>query len=426
MSDRNAEGNACQEYVDLSRRGFLDRALPFAAVVAATQLLPKIALGRRRGANRDVLVTIFLRGGMDGLTTCVPYAEADLYAARPTLAVPPPGNPGGAVDLDGFFGLHPSAAPLMTPYQAGHLAIVHATGSTDPTRSHFDAFKFMEFGIPEQPSSTIQTGWLARHLLAVSPTGSGLLRGVALSSPPIMPKTLNGAPATLPIENLDLFTFPGDPSTAPNRRQALTQSYAATREPLKSAVTATFGTIDLLDQIDFANYQPANGAVYPDTLLGNQLKSAAALIKADVGVEAVMAEIGGWDLHAQLLPYMPPLLDDLTRTLEAFYLDNLAGIDKIVVVVMSEFGRRLAENASAGLDHGHGNCMLVMGGHIAGGQVMTNWPGLAAPNLDAGLDLAITIDYRDILGEILNKRMEDNDLGSVFPNFTPTFRGIVV
>jgi uncharacterized protein (DUF1501 family) len=241
-----------------------------------------------------------------------------------------------------------------------------------------------------------------------------------------MPKTLNGAPATLPIEDLDLFTFPGQPSTAPARRQVLSDSYLATREPLKAAATSTFGTIDLLDQIDFSNYVPANGAVYPDTLLGRQLKSAAALIKAGVGVETVMAEIGGWDLHAQLLPNMPILLDDLTRTLEAFYLDNLAGLDKLVVVVMSEFGRRVAENASAGLDHGHGNCMLVMGGHIAGGQVLTSWPGLAPGNLDSGLDLAITIDYRDILAEILNKRLEDNDLSDVFPNFTPTFRGIVV
>jgi uncharacterized protein (DUF1501 family) len=426
MSDRNAQDVACREYESLSRRGFFDRALPFAAALAATQLLPKVAFGRRRGSNRDVLVTIFLRGGMDGLTTCVPYGDPDLYTARPLLAIPPPGNPGGAIDLDGFFGLHPSAAPLLTPYQAGRLAIVHASGSTDPTRSHFEAFKFMEYGIPEQPTSSIQTGWLARHLDAVSPSGPGFFRGVALTSPPVMPKTLNGAPATLPIEDLDQFTFPGSGSTAPARRQVLTDSYAATREPLKSAAQSTFATLDLLDQIDFAGYTPANGAVYPDTLLGRQLKSAAALIKADVGVETVMAEIGGWDLHAQLLPNMPILLDDLTRTLEAFYLDNLGGLDKLVVVAMSEFGRRVAENASAGLDHGHGNCMLVMGGHIAGGQVLTTWPGLAPGNLDSGLDLAITIDYRDILGEILSLRLEDASLSDVFPNYTPTFRGIVV
>jgi uncharacterized protein (DUF1501 family) len=422
VSDRNDQDVACPEYASLSRRGFFDRALPFAAALAAAQFLPRIAFARGGSSNRDVLVVIFLRGGMDGLTTCVPYADPDLYVARPTLAIPPPGNPGGALDLDGFFGLHPAAAPLLTPYQDGRLAIVHAAGSIDPTRSHFEAFKFMEYGIPGQPSSTIQTGWLARHLEAVSPLGSGYLRGVAITTPPVMPKTLNGAPASLPIEDLDLFTFPGHPSS----RQILTDSYAATREPLRAAATSTFGTIDLLDQIDFSNYVPANGAVYPDTMLGRQLKSAAALIKAGAGVETVMAEIGGWDLHAQLLPNMPILLDDLTRTLEAFYLDNLAGLDKLVVVVMSEFGRRVAENASAGLDHGHGNCMLVMGGHIAGGQVLTNWPGLAPGNLDSGLDLAITIDYRDILAEILNKRLEDNNLSDVFPNFTPTFRGIVV
>src|SRR5262245_21976242 len=403
----------------VSRRGLMGQALPIAAAIAGLQWLPKIALGRGGPSDRDVLVVIFLRGGADGLTTLVPYGDPDLYVARPTLGIPPPGNPGGALDLDGFFGLHPSAAPLLQPYQAGQLAFVHATGSTDPTRSHFEAYQFMEFGIPNQPSTNAGNGWLARHLLGIDPMMSGsALRGVSVTS--VMPFTLTGAPETLAITDLDNFKFVGG-STAEQRRELLTRSYAGTIEPIRSAAHDTFDTFDLLEAIDFQNYLPANGASYPDTPFGTGLKNSSALLKAGVGVEAMMLELGGWDLHANLLLKQPPLLDELSRALQAFYLDNLGGLDKITLVVMSEFGRRVAENYSDGLDHGHGNCMMVMGGHVAGGQVFRQWPGLNPSNLDSG-DLKITIDYRDILSEILVKRVAEQKLPYVFPNYTPNFQ----
>ncbi|MFO0982753.1 MAG: DUF1501 domain-containing protein [Planctomycetota bacterium] len=424
MSDQTARDFSCQEYAEFSRRGLLNRIVPAAAAALATQWLPKVALARGGGSNRSVLVHIFLRGGMDGLSTCVPYADADLYAARPHLAVPPPGSPDGAIDLDGFFGLHPSALSLMTPWNDGKLAFVHAAGSTDPTRSHFDAYKFMEYGIPGQPTSTVTTGWLARHTQVIGSSTTAVC--LAVESSLTGSFTLKGADRGLTIDDFDAFAFPGNPASKDQRRTVLLKSYTGAKDPLGSAAENTFATIDLFEQIDFANYVPANGAVYPDTYLGRQLKQIAALIKADVGVEVAMANIGGWDLHASLNGNMGILLDDLARCMEAFYQDTLALQDRIVVVAMSEFGRRVAENASSGVDHGHGNCMLLMGGAIAGGQVMTVWPGLAPPNLDSGLDLAITTDYRDILGEVLYKLCGDDNLAFVFPNYTPTFRGIVV
>lgn len=197
-----------------------------------------------------------------------------------------------------------------------------------------------------------------------------------------------------------------------------------TPEPLRSAATSSLATIDLLESIDFAGYLPANGAIYPAGAFGQSLRSIAAMIKAGIDLEAAQADLGGWDLHNQLGPIdgtMAGLLANLAAGLEAFYLDMLGDLDRVVVVVMSEFGRRIAQNGTAGVDHGHGNAMLVMGGHIAGGQVVAQWPGLS--NDDQG-DLAITIDYRDILAEILQNRMGATDLASVFPGYTPNFQGV--
>jgi uncharacterized protein (DUF1501 family) len=372
-----------------------------------------------------VIVHVLLRGGMDGLTLCVPWGAPELYAARPTLAVPPPGQPNGALDLDGFFGLAPAAAPLLVPWNAGHLAIVHACGSTDPTRSHFDGLARMELGIPGQPLTAIQSGWLARHLASVPPLAQGALRSLAVHF--LMPRTLLGADQALPIPDLAAFGFPGDPATSAGRRLVLTDMYASQPKPLGPAAEASLAAIDLLGQIDFAGYLPANGAAYGSTQFARELKQVAALLSADVGVEAVFLEMDGWDTHAAQGPLagrLADLLADLTQGLAAFDQDLHGRVD-FVVVVMSEFGRRVAENASAGTDHGHGNCMLVMGDAVAGGQVLTQWPGLAPQNLDHG-DLAVTIDYRDVLAEILEKRAGNTALGTVFPNHVPSFPGVIV
>jgi len=411
----------------LTRRRFLrDAGVVSAAGFTSPLWLSKAASAATNPTGRDVLVHVFLRGGMDGLTTCVPYGDPELQPARPDLAIAPPGATNGAVDLDGFFGLAPAAAPLKTIYDAGRLAIVHAVGSTDSTRSHFDAFKAMERGLPEQDYDSVSTGWLARHLLTTPPLGGGLLRALAMDD--LMPLSLGGAPQTLPIPDPALFSFPGDPLTSPWRQRAIEAMYERTGEPLSGAAQSTFDTIEMMEAIDFDGYVPENGAVYPASPFGDKLKRAAALIKAQIDLECLFIDYGGWDHHNTLGPIdgvMASMLDDLSRSLEAFHLDLLDHQDDVTGLVISEFGRRVAQNDSLGLDHGHGGCLMVFGGHVAGGQVFTSWPGLAPAALDQG-DLAITTDYRDVVGEILVRRLGTTDLAAVFPGYTPNFHGIVV
>ncbi len=428
MKNQENDCPECSTRSGFSRRDVLGGTSALAAATLlgrATQAAPRVFL-RPGGTGCDALVLIFLRGAMDGLTTVVPHGDADLYSWRPTLAVPPPGQTNGALDLDGFFGLAPAAAPLLTPYSNGHLAFVHASGSTDPTRSHFDGFLRMEFGDPNLVPGTVSNGWLARYLIQVAGQATGDLRAVQAGD--ILPLSLSGAPKSLPIPDFANFLFPGQPATAPQRVGLLTQAYSSLAHPVGPAALSTFASIDLMSMIDFDGYVPGGGAQYPDTQLGTQLRNSAALIKADVGVEAITIDVGGWDLHASLGPIdgaMAYLLDYLTKGVEAFYLDLGSTIDRVVLVVLSEFGRRVEENASLGTDHGHGNVMTVMGGHIAGGQVLANWPGLAPAQLDNG-DLAITTDFRDILGEILAQRMGATDLTAIFPQHTFTTHGITV
>ncbi len=418
---------ACSSRSAFSRRQVLagSSALTAAALLGSrAKASPRVFFGSRAGQQRDVFVQIFLRGAMDGLTTVVPYGDPELYLARPNLAVAPPGQTNGAIDLDGFFGLAPAAAPLLTPYGNGHLAFVHASGSTDPTRSHFDGFARMEFGDPNLPPGTVNDGWIARYLIQTALMATGELRGVQAGD--ILPFTLSGAPKVLPIPDFANFKFPGQ--HAQQRSDILNQSYSTRPAPVGPAALNTFTSISLMGTIDFAGYVPGGGAQYPNTQLGVQLRDTAALIKADVGVEVVTVDVQGWDLHADLGPLqgeMANLLDYLSKAIEAFYLDLGPTIDRVILVVISEFGRHVEENSSLGTDHGHGNAMMVMGGHINGGQVMTNWPGLAPSQLDFG-DLAITIDYRDILGEILQVRLGASDLSAIFPQHTFTTYGITV
>jgi len=243
-----------------------------------------------------------------------------------------------------------------------------------------------------------------------------------------MPKTLLGAPSTLTIPDLAAYGFPGNVATATIRRQTLNAMFASEPPPMGPTAIDTFGSIDMLATVHFTGYVPSNGAVYWNFGLGYQMRQAAALIKANKGVEAVFLELGGWDTHdaqGSVDGMLALLLDELCHALEAFYLDMLDQIDQVTVVVMSEFGRRVAQNASLGTDHGHGSCMLVMGGAVAGGQVLTQWPGLEPAQLDHG-DLAITTDYRDVLAEVLVKRAQNNAITTVFPNHTPNFPGVIV
>ncbi|MGK0216809.1 MAG: hypothetical protein ACI9HE_000281 [Planctomycetota bacterium] len=426
----NNQPSSCSEYSALSRRGFLSRSGMIAASgLTSPMWLPKVALAQgTAGTPRDVMVHVFLRGAIDGLSVIVPYGDGDLYNARPNLAVAPPGQTDGAIDLDGFFGLNPNAQRLTTPYSNGHLAVVHAAGSTDPTRSHFDGMKAMEGGVPEQSLLNVSTGWLGRHLADVSPLGSGLLRGMAIED--TMPLHMIGSEGTLPVKDPANFQFPGRISTAAIRRQTVENMYVLADDPLDGASLSTFGTIDLLDSIDFQSYQSAGATPYPTSPFGQKLRSSAALIKAGIQIEAIGIDYGGWDHHNSQGPIngvMAFSLSDLSTSLEAFYLDLLATghIDSVTTLVMSEFGRRVAENVSLGTDHGHGNMMLAMGGHIAGGQVFGTWPGLAPGQLDNG-DVQVTTDYRDVVSEILTNRMANTNIDNIFPGHVPMPIGITI
>ena len=404
-----------------SRRSLLGGS---ASLAAASLLAGQASASTRRSSPRPVIVQVFLRQAMDGLTTVVPHADGDLYAFRPTLAVPPPGATDGALDLDGFFGFAPAAAPLLTPFNDGNLIVVHACGSPDSTRSHFEAFARMEIADPSLPLGVLTTGWLTRYLQETAASATGGLRGVGAGN--FLPYSLRGASKTLPVPNFEDFQFPGRAVSAGERQAAIFDAYARRHAPLSTTALDTIASFGL-GGIDFAAYVPENGAVYPNTTYGTRLRNVAALIKGDIGLEVVNIDVEGWDLHANLGPLHGPmarLLDELTRGLEAFYLDLLGHLDDYVLVCLSEFGRHVPENASAGLDHGHGNAMFVMGGHVNGGQVLADWPGLSRAVLDNG-DLAITIDYRDILGEVLIDRCGITNLAPIFPLHTYTSQGAI-
>ncbi len=428
--------HACAEYnmisQQLSRRGFMGvTGSTTMAILAMGSALPRVSFANSaRGAQRDVMVSIYLRGASDGLTLCVPYADPGYYANRPTLAIPQPDSPdtlNRCTALDSFFGIPPAMMPLHQAYLDGNLLFVHACGSTDPSRSHFEAQRFMELGKPQDV--TLNTGWLGRHIASVAPMDpNAILRAVGISTG--LQQALAGSPNTLPIPDLDTFNLGGSSSTRAARRAALSDMYAATGNPLAAVVSTTFDTIDLLNTINFAGYVPGGGAVYPAGGFAYALKTTAALIKAQVGVEAIAIDLGGWDTHNNQgntgTGFLAGLMGNLAGGLGAFYRDMFAQPDPgVTVAVMSEFGRRVGENASFGSDHGHGNAMMVMGACVNGGQVKRTWPGLGPGQLYQNLDLHVTTDYRDVLAEIVQNRLGNPNLPFVFPDHTAQFQGVL-
>jgi uncharacterized protein (DUF1501 family) len=330
------------------------------------------------------------------------------------------------VPLDGFFGFPPAMAALWPAYQARNLLIVHATGSTDPSRSHFDAQFFMEVGKPGDLN--IVTGWLGRHLASRPPAKpDAALRGIGFNFG--LPQTLVGGPDTLPIPDPANFGLSGTSSTRTSRLNWLGNAYQAERDPLRAAALNTQRTITTLSTLNINGYTPAGGAVYPGGSFAAALRSTAALIRADMGVEAVQIDIGGWDTHSAQGPINGGMAANMTQfaqALAAFHLDMSGAnrIQNITLIVQSEFGRNARENSSQGTDHGHGNVMFVMGGAVNGGRVMTLWPGLGAGQLYQGQDLNVTIDYRDILAEAVLRRLGNTNLDLVFPGYAPSLRGV--
>ncbi len=375
----------------------------------------------------DILVAIFQRGGMDGLNAVMPLGDADYYRLRPTLAIPEPaaGSDQSGIDLDGFFGLHPALRPLKDLWDARSLAIVHAVGSPDPTHSHFDAMDYMERGTPGEKQ--IATGWIGRHLQTAPWQNQSPFRAIGMGG--IMQASLRGPVPVTTLQSIANFHLQGRLQDLARIQQTLASLYAQ-GSSLDTAAATTFSAVDMLAGLNVSTYTPAGGAVYPETEFGMACKQVAQIAKAQIGMEVACIDIGGWDTHKQegaVDGELPKLLAELASGVAALYHDLGDLAKRVTLVTMSEFGRRAYENGSAGTDHGHGNVMFLAGGNVNGGKVYGDWPGLSKDKLYATGDLAVTTDFRDVLGEIVQKRLGNpNNLAQIFPEYTAwNMRGVV-
>ena len=373
-------------------------------------------------ARRKILITIFQRGAVDGLNMIVPFGERDYYASRPSIAIPRPGSDDGALDLDGFFGLHPRLAPLKPLWDARQLAIVHASGSTDPTRSHFDAQDYMETATPGVKST--QDGWLNRYLHAREHAEATPFRAVALGGQ--LPRALHGTAPALAISQIGQFGIRAGQATDAMQASFESEYAAAADKVLNRTGGQAFDAVRMLKSADPTKYQPENGAEYPRSGYGEALRQIAQLVKADVGLEVAFAEAGGWDTHANQGASVGELarrLDDFGRGIAALTRDLGDRMADVVILTMSEFGRAVAENGNRGTDHGHGNAMLVIGGqHVRGGKVYGRWPGLAREQRYDGRDLAVTTDFRSVFAEVVRGHLGVGDTRHIFPGFKETTR----
>lgn len=402
--------------MSITRRGFMKAgalALVGTSTIPAFLTRSVMAEVNTAAANKKKLVVLFQRGAADGLNIVVPYKEKNYYAMRPSLAI----KPEQVLDLDGFFGLHPSMAAFKPLYEQGHLAVVHATGSPDTTRSHFDAQDFMESGTPGLKAT--QDGWLNRALQEELLRGqSSPFRAVALGGQ--VPRTLQGKLPAIAISNLQDFSVGGRGPNPSPMSNAFQQMYADSVDAvLHGTGQETFEAVKMLKSADPAHYTPANGAVYPNTPFGNSMKQIAQLLKANLGVEAAFADIGDWDTHqnqGNINGRLANRLKEFSESIAAFWKDMGDDTENITLVTMSEFGRTARQNGTGGTDHGHGNVMFVLGGQVKGGKVYGKWPGLENEQLNEGRDLAITTDFRRVLGEAAYKTLGAKDLKLVFPN----------
>jgi uncharacterized protein (DUF1501 family) len=357
--------------------------------------------------RRKILISIFQRGAADGLNIVVPFSEQRYYEIRPTIAIQAPGRQNGAIDLDGRFALHPQLQPLKPFWDSGQLAIVHAAGSPDGNRSHFEAQDQMESGTP---GKTTEDGWLNRALQP--PTSStSPIRAVAMG--PKMPRTLRGNRNAIAVGDLQQFQA-RDQGVA----SILESMYASSPDTQMSAQgKGTFDAVRMIDSINRTPYTPANGAQYAGEF-GNALRGIARLIKSDAGLEVAFADIGGWDHHSNENGQLPGLLNQFGASLAAFARDMGDRMEDIVLVTMSEFGRTAAEDGNAGTDHGHGNAMFILGGPVNGGKVYGAWPGLQREQLFQGRDLEVTTDFRAVLSELVRGHVGQST-ESVFPGYKP-------
>ena len=411
------------------------------------------ALGARGG---KVLVCLFQRGAADALNVVVPFGDRSYYALRPSIAVPEPGRPNGALDLDGHFGLHPALAPLKPLWDRGLLAPVHAVGSPSATRSHFDAQDFMETGTPDVKGT--RDGWLNRYLALQGtceggcaapnaspnappaahasaahgpdaglvdahghPVRSSPFRAVAMTQQ--TPRAMEGPAPTVAMNSIEDFSIRAAGGDAERRLEALYTTGSA--DLIHASGSEMFEAMRVLRSADPRRYAPANDAQYPKSQFGPRLLQIAQLIKANVGLEIAFADVGGWDTHVNqggATGQLANRLSDFGQSIAAFVADLGDRMEDVLVLTMSEFGRTARQNGSGGTDHGHAGSMFAIGGGVRGHQVHGRWPGLAPEQLNEGRDLALTTDFRAVFGELASKHLGAERLDRLFPGYAGTPR----
>jgi uncharacterized protein (DUF1501 family) len=408
--------------LNINRRVFLKQgAMAFVCMGAGPSWGPRFLsqtafaadLGISSTSNK-ILICIFQRGAVDGLSMVVPHGDPFYYQNRTDISIPAPSQiagENGALDLDGYFGLHPALAPLLPLYKAGHLAPIQACGSPNFSRSHFDSQDLMESGVDEDKG--VQDGWINR-LIGSCPEDAAkktAFRAVSMTS--VIPRSLQGEQDTLAIRDLDTFGMAGDMSVALPGPSATTTGFesmygSAVDTVLHGTARESFDALDLLKKSRTTAYVPANGAAYPQGNFGRNLKQIAQLIKANVGLQVAFAEVDGWDTHANqgnAKGQLAGRLGGFAQALAALHKDLGDRMADVVVVTMSEFGRAVHQNGNRGTDHGHGTCFFAMGGPVKGGKVYGDWPTLAPDKLFQQRDLAVTTDFRDVFGEICTRHV---------------------
>jgi uncharacterized protein (DUF1501 family) len=400
-----------------TRRAFMKGgAMALVGTSAVPAYLRQSVLAQTTSAQSEgrKLVVIFQRGAADGLNIVVPHAEANYYRLRPTIAIPQ----NELIELDGFFGLHPAMQSFKPLFDQGHLAVIHATGSPDATRSHFDAQDFMESGTPGVKATP--DGWLNRALQAEDlrrPVNHTAFRAVALGSQ--VPRALDGKIPAIAVNRLQDFGVAGKNPNAAPISSAFEAMYAGSVDAvLHGTGQETFKAVRMLKATDPAHYKPVAAANYPNGAFGDNMKQIAQLLKANLGVEAAFTDIGGWDTHqnqGSVNGQLANCLRDFSQGISAFWTDMGDASENVTVVTMSEFGRTAEQNGTGGTDHGHANVMFVLGGSVKGGKVYGKWPGMATEQLYQNRDLAITTDFRQVLGEATYKTLGARNLELVFP-----------
>ena len=410
----------------MDRRYFLKTSgiglASFGVMAAAPEFLHQFASAQTKNAfgKRKILVTIFQRGAVDGLNMIVPHGDSEYYNLRRSIAVPQPGKTDGAIDLDRHFGLHPSMRPLEAFWRSKQLSVIHAAGSPDNTRSHFDAQDYMESGTPGVKGT--RDGWLNRTLQATQTKDVSPFRAVSMTQS--LPRALYGRSPSVAMTNLSDFTIKAGLYTTDLKGgfEGIYEQNA--KDTLGETGKETFEAVNFLKSVNPAQYKPENGAVYPNTEFGRSMMQIAQLIKAGVGLEIAFTDTGRdirWDTHTNqggARGQLANFLGTFSQAIAAFATDLGKRMDDVLLLTMSEFGRTARENGSRGTDHGHGNAMLVLGNSVKGGKVYGDWKGLRSDQLNEGRDLAVTTDFRDVFAEVSQKHLGARDLKSIFPNYS--------